>query len=191
MTSESIFADLLINDNPQAIAWISGSETTPELNGRVKFFNTPFGGVLVEAQVFGLPSQTLLPMINNSNIDNEFIYSDNINNSNTNSNNLNNAMSIGQFYGIHIHENGDCTPPFDKTGNHYNPTNTMHPYHAGDMVSLLGNNGFAYQVFYDKRFSTQEIIGKSVIIHSNMDDFMSQPSGNSGSKIGCGVIRRF
>lgn len=92
---------------------------------------------------------------------------------------------------MHIHEYGDCTPPFNKTGEHYNPANTIHPYNTGDMVSLLGNNGFAYHVFYDKRFSTSEIIGKSVIIHSNIDDFMSQPSGNSGSKIGCGVIRRF
>ena len=167
MTPESIFADLLINDNPQAIAWITGSETVPELNGRVKFFNTPFSGVLVEAQIFGLPTQTIRSMMNNSN------------------------MPASVFYGMHIHEYGDCTPPFDETGEHYNPTNTIHPYHAGDMVSLLGNNGFAYQVFYDKRFSTQEIIGKSVIIHSNQDDFMSQPSGNSGSKIGCGVIRRF
>lgn len=69
MTPESIFADLLINDNPQAIAWIMGSEIAPELNGRVKFFNTPFGGVLVEAQIFGLPPQNQLPLNNNSNTD--------------------------------------------------------------------------------------------------------------------------
>lgn len=41
------------------------------------------------------------------------------------------------FYGMHIHEMGDCVPPFDQTGNHYNPTDMPHPMHAGDMPALL------------------------------------------------------
>lgn len=94
------------------------------------------------------------------------------------------------FYGFHIHENGNCTLPFDRTGNHYNPENMPHPNHAGDMPPLLGNHGFAYSVFYTERFRLNEIIDKSVIIHSNPDDFTTQPSGNSGTKIGCGVIRQ-
>lgn len=93
------------------------------------------------------------------------------------------------FYGMHIHEFGDCTPPFDQTGNHYNPHNKSHPNHAGDLPPLLGNNGYAWSAFYDKRFSIKEIIGKSIIIHSMRDDFTSQPSGDSGVKIGCGVIQ--
>ena len=94
------------------------------------------------------------------------------------------------FYGMHIHENGNCTPPFDKTGDHYNPSNTLHPMHAGDMPALLGNNGYAYSVFYTERYSVDDIIGRSIVIHLHSDDYMTQPSGNSGEKIGCGVIKK-
>lgn len=158
MTPESTFTDLLIKDNPNAIAWIVGNAAEPQLNGSVKFYETPYKGILVEAEIFGLP----------------------------------NIREVGSsnFYAMHIHEYGDCTIPFDKTGMHYNPTNMEHPNHAGDMLPLLGNQGYAFLAFYDKRFSIDEIIGKSVIIHSRADDFTTQPSGNSGDKIGCGVIRR-
>lgn len=94
------------------------------------------------------------------------------------------------FFGCHIHEFGNCTQPFDKTGNHYNPEKTEHPYHAGDLPPLLGNGGYAWISFYDRRFTVDEIIGKSIVIHEMMDDFTTQPSGGSGTKIGCGVIER-
>ena len=99
-----------------------------------------------------------------------------------------NIPSDSQFYGMHIHETGDCTVPFDKTGNHYNPDNLPHPQHAGDLLPLLGNKGYAYSVFYTDRFELADIIGRSLIIHNAPDDFTTQPSGNSGIKIGCGVI---
>lgn len=92
------------------------------------------------------------------------------------------------FLGMHIHEVGDCTQPFDKTGNHYNSTEAAHPMHAGDLPPLLNNNGYAYLSFYDNRFQLKEILGKSIVIHSMRDDFTSQPAGDSGEKIGCGVI---
>lgn len=92
------------------------------------------------------------------------------------------------FFGMHIHENGDCTPPFDKVGNHYNPANTAHPQHAGDLPPLLSNSGYSYLVFYTDRIQIEEIIGRALIIHSAPDDFTTQPSGNSHEKIGCGVI---
>ena len=57
-----------------------------------------------------------------------------------------------------------------------------------DMLPLMGNQGYAWLSFYDKRFTIPEIIGKSVIIHEKRDDFASQPSGDAGEKIGCGVI---
>lgn len=94
----------------------------------------------------------------------------------------------GQFYGLHIHETGDCTLPFDKTGSHYNPENLPHPAHAGDLPPLLGNEGYAYSVVYTDRFELPDIIGRSLVIHSAPDDFTTQPSGNSGDKIGCAVI---
>lgn len=93
------------------------------------------------------------------------------------------------FYAMHIHENGDCTPPFNRTGDHYNPTNAAHPQHAGDMPPLLSNQGYAWMSFYDKRFQLQDIVGKSIVVHSDRDDFTSQPSGDAGSKIACGEIR--
>jgi len=95
-----------------------------------------------------------------------------------------------EFLGMHIHEMGDCTRPFDKTGMHYNPNEIMHPMHVGDLPPLLNNNGYAYMSFYDKRFQIKEVIGKSIVIHSKSDDFRSQPAGDSGEKIGCGTIFR-
>ena len=58
------------------------------------------------------------------------------------------------------------------------------------MIPLLGNQGYAWTSFYDKRFAIDDIIGKSVVIHSRRDDFTTQPAGDSGEKIGCGVIRK-
>ena len=63
-------------------------------------------------------------------------------------------------------------------------------YHAGDMPPLFGTDRFAFSAFLTDRFSAEEGIGKTVIIHDSPDDFTTQPSGNSGVKIACGVIRR-
>lgn len=95
-----------------------------------------------------------------------------------------------RFFGMHIHEEGNCSKPFDKTGSHYNPENLPHPQHAGDLLPLLGNQGFAWSVFYDSFLTLNQIVGRSVIVHEKADDFTSQPSGNAGNKIGCGVIQR-
>lgn len=159
ITPGMIFADILRNDSPEAAAWIRGNAQYPELSGIVKFFSTPYEGVLVEAEIFGLPH-----------IVTEF---------------------SSRFYAMHIHETGDCTLPFDKTGGHYNPANEAHPYHAGDLIPLMENQGYAWLSFYDRRFAISEIVGRSVIIHKMADDFMTQPSGNAGEKIGCGVINTF
>ncbi len=94
------------------------------------------------------------------------------------------------FFGMHIHEFGDCTLPFDKVGTHYNPTEQQHPNHAGDLPPLLSNSGYAWIAFYNSRLSISDVIGKSIIIHARRDDFTSQPSGDAGEMIGCGVIER-
>ena len=94
------------------------------------------------------------------------------------------------FLGLHLHEVGDCTLPFDKTGAHYNPGNMPHPQHAGDMPPLLNNRGYAFLAFYTDRLKLRDVFGKSMIIHSQRDDFTSQPSGDAGEKIACGVIHR-
>ena len=83
------------------------------------------------------------------------------------------------FYGFHIHNGDTCTQP----GGHYNPKNTIHPAHAGDMPPLMAFGGRAYGTFITDRFSIKEIIGKAVVIHSESDDFRSQPSGDAGDRI--------
>lgn len=152
------FTQLINYERPEAAAWVTGNTANPRLSGLVKFYQTTYGGVLVEAEIFNLP-----------NIE---------------------AQGSSNFYAFHIHEFGNCSDNFQKAGGHFNPTNASHPNHAGDMPPLMGNQGYAWTAFYDKRFTIDEIIGKSVIIHAGRDDFTSQPSGDSGPMIGCGEIRR-
>lgn len=96
------------------------------------------------------------------------------------------------FFGFHIHEGCSCTgnetDPFANALTHYNPNSTPHPRHAGDLPPLLGNDGYAVSVFMTDRFTIREILGRTIIIHSHPDDFTSQPAGNAGTKIACGVI---
>ena len=95
------------------------------------------------------------------------------------------------FFAFHIHEGRDCSgESFSGTGGHYNPANDPHPNHAGDLPPLMLYNGGAYLAVRTDRFCVRDIIGRTVVIHSSPDDFHSQPSGNAGSKIACGVIRR-
>ena len=95
------------------------------------------------------------------------------------------------FFGFHIHEGCDCGGMnFANTGNHYNPSKSYHPSHAGDLPPLLLCNEGAYQVVVTDRFSVADIIGRTVVIHSMPDNFNSQPSGNAGTKIACGKIHK-
>ena len=96
------------------------------------------------------------------------------------------------FFGFHIHEGNTCQgSSFSGTGSHYNPTRQAHPEHAGDLPPLIWCQGNAYLSFRTDRFSIKDIIGRTVVIHSNSDDFCTQPAGNAGKKIACGVIRRW
>lgn len=139
------------------MAWVTGAPEYSQLSGLVKFYTTPYGGTLIEAEFFGLPNIS-------------------VQNSTT-------------YYAMHIHEFGNCSDSFQHTGEHYNPASLPHPYHQGDLPPLLANQGYAWSACYDKRFRVEDILGRSVVIHAQADDFASQPSGNSGMKIGCGVIR--
>ena len=93
------------------------------------------------------------------------------------------------FYAFHIHETGDCSDSFEHTGGHYNPKNRKHPMHAGDLPPLLAGDGYAWLSFYNPALELHDIIGRSVVLHREADDFTTQPSGNSGKKIACGVIK--
>ena len=94
------------------------------------------------------------------------------------------------FFAFHIHESGDCNNNFENTGNHYNPDNVPHPQHAGDLPPLIANDGYVWMVFYDSFLTLPMIVNRSVVIHQNPDDFTTQPSGNAGEKIACGVITK-
>lgn len=93
------------------------------------------------------------------------------------------------FFAFHIHEGSSCTgKDFADTGGHYNPCGEAHPLHAGDLPPLLARNGRAVLAVETDRFTPCDVIGRTVVIHSGADDFHSQPAGNAGQKIGCGVI---
>lgn len=99
----------------------------------------------------------------------------------------------GRFFALHIHSGNSCTgnseDEFVNALIHYNPDNCKHPYHAGDLPPIIENDGYAYMEVLVNKFTVEEIIGKVIIIHDSPDDFTSQPSGNSGTKIACGKIK--
>lgn len=95
------------------------------------------------------------------------------------------------FFALHIHQGNSCSgADFSQTGGHYNPKGADHPNHAGDLPPLMLCCGGAYLAVRTDRFRVQDIIGRTLVIHSGPDDFHSQPAGNAGKKIGCGVICR-
>ena len=105
------------------------------------------------------------------------------------------VASCGQrIFGFHIHEGTRCSGTsvdhFADAGSHYNPSNCPHPRHAGDLPPLFVNNGRAWFATITPQFTVSDVIGHTVIVHSDPDDFHTRPSGNSGEKIACGMIKR-
>ena len=94
------------------------------------------------------------------------------------------------FFAFHIHEGSDCGgEAFADSKGHYNPRGVPHPSHAGDLPPLLAHGGKAHLQVFTGRFQVCDVIGKTVLIHEHPDDFHTQPAGNPGRKIACGVIR--
>jgi Cu-Zn family superoxide dismutase len=105
-------------------------------------------------------------------------------------------------HGFHIHEKGDCSAPdASSAGGHYNPDGHPHgkplqgqPHHLGDLVNLRADaKGVAnVDAFIENAtLHTSEasnVVGKAVVVHQKPDDYRSQPSGDSGDRIACGVI---
>lgn len=151
-----------LNGMPEAYAQVKGSEQYPEIHGMIYFFEV-YGGTVVMAELYGLPDEE--------------------------------NQESGEFFAFHIHEGKDCGgnggEPFPDVGMHYNPEHKDHPEHAGDLPPLLSTHGAAWSAVYTGRFYPDDIIGKTVIIHSKADDFKSQPSGDSGEKIACGEIKEW
>lgn len=99
-------------------------------------------------------------------------------------------------HGFHIHEGSDCeigdpTNPFQGAGGHWNPDGQPHGNHAGDFPVLFSKGGRARMTFTTNRFAVDDIVGKTVIVHLNPDDYRSQPAGDSGLRIACGVIEDY
>lgn len=90
------------------------------------------------------------------------------------------------FFGFHIHEVGKCDDDFSSAGGHLG--GDAHPRHKGDMPVLLSSGGDAFSVFLTDRFTVDEVFGKAVIVHMDADDYNSQPAGNSGKRIACGIV---
>ncbi|WP_068142244.1 superoxide dismutase family protein [Limnochorda pilosa] len=96
--------------------------------------------------------------------------------------------------GFHIHEKrtcevGDPNDPFTAAGGHFNPDGEPHGNHAGDFPVLFSNDGTAEASFFTNRFRPQDVVGRSVIVHQHPDDYRTQPAGDSGPRLACGVIR--
>ena len=100
------------------------------------------------------------------------------------------APCASRVFGFHIHDGASCTPPdFEDSGGHFDPEDCPHPHHAGDLPPLFGYRGTAYLSVLTDRFSIPDVVGRTVVIHSEPDDFTTQPSGHAGGRIACGVIR--
>lgn len=107
-------------------------------------------------------------------------------------------------HGFHIHEKGMCeAPDFESAGGHFNPTDMEHGFdnpegpHAGDLPNLeVGDDGRVQESFVNemvtlKKGEPNSLLregGTSLVIHEDPDDNISQPSGDSGARIACGVI---
>lgn len=112
-----------------------------------------------------------------------------------------NGLASGP-HGFHIHEKGDCSASDGSSaGGHFNPSGKPHghpdhaEHHAGDMPQLIADaKGVARLVIYIDELQIgngegeRDIVGRSVIVHAAPDDFKSQPTGNSGARLACGVI---
>jgi superoxide dismutase, Cu-Zn family len=104
-------------------------------------------------------------------------------------------------FGFHIHEKGDCSAPDGSSaGAHFNPTQAQHgnptgsAHHAGDMVNIRSNSEGIAQVDTTAAGTTlhgdptTDVMGKAIVVHESPDDYTTQPSGNSGKRVACGVI---
>ena len=142
----------LIKTKPKAIARVYGSSLYNKVWGKLKFYNSELG-VIVLSEIHNLP------------------------------------QTETNIFALHIHSGNQCEGNFDSAMGHYNPDNKLHPNHKGDLPPLFSNNGYAWSAVLTSRFTIEEIIGKTVIIHDKPDDFTSQPAGNSGVRIACGIIK--
>jgi len=116
---------------------------------------------------------------------------------------LNVANAPPGEHAVHLHETGDCSAPdASSAGAHWNPTKSDHgewghaSHHLGDIGNLhVGADGTGALILTTDRWSIGtgdigDLLGRAVIVHEKADDFVTQPTGAAGGRIGCGVVRR-
>ena len=111
------------------------------------------------------------------------------------------GLGHGANHAIHVHERGDCSAADGSSaGGHFNPAASAHGragsavHHLGDMDNLVTNAAGVATV--DIRLqgvtlgsgAANDILGRALVVHAGPDDYTSQPAGNSGPRVGCGVI---
>jgi Cu-Zn family superoxide dismutase len=110
------------------------------------------------------------------------------------------GLEPGSRHGMHLHEKGDCSGADGMAaGGHFNPGNDPHGpqggrHHAGDLPMIVADaNGVSQETFVVRGLTLSEgahsIVGKALIVHADADDYTTQPTGNSGARIACGVVK--
>ena len=112
------------------------------------------------------------------------------------------GLAASGEHGFHIHETGDCSAPdASSAGGHFNPQAKAHgkpdagDHHAGDMFNVVADAQGAGRVdalvagVTLRDGSATDVVGKAIVLHEKADDYVSQPAGDSGKRIACGVIR--
>jgi Cu-Zn family superoxide dismutase len=115
--------------------------------------------------------------------------------------NLSIPKKANKSVAVHLHEHGNCADTAMAAGGHWNPTQTAHgkwgegQFHVGDIgnVKLDGQGNGTMELETDLWSigggnAQKNILNKTVMVHGGVDDYKSQPSGNSGPRIGCGII---
>jgi Cu-Zn family superoxide dismutase len=106
-------------------------------------------------------------------------------------------------HALHLHETGTCEPPFESAGGHFNPTGAAHGWdsaegpHAGDLPNIYVGEG-ELQIEYltdkvsldDGETSLFDDDGSAIVIHQGLDDYQTDPAGDAGDRVACGVITR-
>lgn len=107
-------------------------------------------------------------------------------------------------HAFHIHETGNCEPPFKSAGGHYNPGNKAHGKqglggpHAGDMDNITAGEDGTVKISVVNDLVTLnapangtlfDADGSAIVIHEGPDDYVSQPSGDAGGRVACGIIQ--
>lgn len=110
------------------------------------------------------------------------------------------GLKPGQEHGLHIHEGADCSGDAMGAKGHFNPFGKPHGIpgtaqrHAGDLPALKANKAGRANIHADVDMITLKpgpasVIGRAIVVHADPDDYKTQPTGNSGARIACGVIQ--